>query len=135
MPLKRSKKQSKKRSKKRVSRKLPKVDKKALPPYLKKKLEHLEKAMSRHSLSSPTRGWSLQSPKKGRERHEMMRKCGKKCFLKPDTEQFPICAYDRLKHKPSCRVCKAGVLSAYVRSRQWKHVGVAKKAKAIMMKK
>ena len=29
-----------------------------------------------------SKGWAKKSPKRGRERNNMMRKCGKKCFIK-----------------------------------------------------
>lgn len=79
--------------------------------------------------TSPFKRWSGRSPKKGSQREEMMKKCGKKCFLSPSDKAFPICPYEK---NPICKVDKAGVLSAFVRARQWKHEDVAKKAKKML---
>ena len=79
--------------------------------------------------TSPFKGWSKRSPKKGSQREEMMKKCGKKCFLSPADKAFPVCPYSK---KPSCKVDRAGVLSAYVRARQWKHEAVASKASKML---
>jgi hypothetical protein len=77
----------------------------------------------------PAKGWAKLSPKKGTQRHEMMKKCGKKCFLDPQNEGYPICAYT---DEPVCKIDYTGVLSAYVRSRQWKHAHVETLAKKLL---
>ena len=61
--------------------------------------------------SMPWAGWGKLAPK-GRERTTMYRKCGKKCFLGPNLS-FPICA------KGTCRKNKRGIMSAYIRAKQW----------------
>ena len=132
--VKRSVKRSTKRTVKRTTKKsTPKVRKEVLPPYLQKKYEHLKRTeKSKRAQASPFRGWSLLSPKKGTERHLMKSHCGAKCFLDPETEGFPICPYDRVANKPICNIDRAGVLSAYIRARQWKHPIIEKKAKEIL---
>jgi len=56
-------------------------------------------------------GWAKMSPKRGVERNDMLKNCGKKCFLGPD-KSFPIC------NKGTCRVNRKGVHAAYVRAKQ-----------------
>ena len=66
-----------------------------------------------------SKGWAKKSPKRGRERNKMMRKCGKKCFLGTKTRgdkqhpDFPICA------KGTCRINKKGLWAAYIRAKEW----------------
>ena len=61
----------------------------------------------------PSKGWSKMSPPEGgRERTIMLKKCGKKCFLGPN-KSFPICA------SGTCKINKKGLMSAYIRARQW----------------
>ena len=54
-------------------------------------------------------GWSGRAPTR---RKKMMKRCGKKCFLGPNLS-FPICA------KGTCRKNKRGIMSAYIRAKQW----------------
>ena len=56
-------------------------------------------------------GWRGKSPNKT-QRRKMMKKCGKKCFIRPNLS-FPICA------KGTCRKNKRGIMSAYIRAKQW----------------
>ena len=65
----------------------------------------------RRRRSVPWKGWGRVSPK-GRERTQMLRKCGKKCFLGP-RKSFPICS------KGTCKINPKGVEAAYIRARQW----------------
>jgi len=65
----------------------------------------------------PWKGWSKMAPN-DKQRTEMYRKCGKKCFLgtrkrgakHPD---FPICK------KNTCKVSSKGLWAAYIRAKQW----------------
>jgi len=61
-----------------------------------------------------SKGWAKKSPKKGKERSLMMRKCGKKCFLGPK-KSFPICS------KNTCKKNRKGIYAAYVRAKQWEN--------------
>jgi len=56
-------------------------------------------------------GWRGNSPNK-KQRKTMRKRCGKKCFLGPNLS-FPICA------KGTCRRNKRGIMSAYIRAKQW----------------
>jgi len=56
-------------------------------------------------------GWRGKSPNQ-KQRRAMRRRCGKKCFLGPNLS-FPICA------KGTCRRNKRGIMSAYIRAKQW----------------
>lgn len=63
-------------------------------------------------------GWSKEAPF-GKERSEMYKKCGKKCFLGqkiPNNKKypkFPICT------KKTCKINTKGLYAAYIRARQW----------------
>ena len=63
----------------------------------------------------PWKGWSKMAPN-DKQRTEMYRKCGKKCFL-GTKKTFPICK------KNTCKVSKTGVYSAYIRARQFSSRG------------
>jgi hypothetical protein len=76
------------------------------------------KSSKKMTLPSP-KGWGKMAPKSGKERSRVYKKCGKKCFLKPDKRnpsqsKFPVCS------KSSCKINCKGVTSAYIRSRQWR---------------
>ena len=47
---------------------------------------------SKGSRSNSTESWGQIFPRQGRERREVMQKCGSKCFLDPEHELFPICS-------------------------------------------
>jgi len=79
-----------------------------------------------------TRGWAAAAPQRGRERHELMRDCGSSCFLKPETEGFPICAALREGH--GCKVDCRGITSAKVRAGQWKYPDVYDEATKLQKK-
>ena len=93
------------------------------------------KSRKRHN---PVKGWAKSAPQSGKPRHQMYKKCGAKCFLMPNKKtpgesKFPICP--KRSCKPSCK----GVLSAYIRARQWrkknpKYSKVAKKANRLYSK-
>ena len=75
-----------------------------------------------------TAGWAAQSPRRGRERSVMSKKCGSSCFLLPSEKKFPICP------KNSCKKSCKGLLSAKIRAKQYKYNKVASKAEALMRK-
>lgn len=62
-------------------------------------------------------------PKSVEKRRSMLKKCGKKCFLKPDMKHpgFPVC-------NNNCKVMQKGLLSALIRARQWGYHDIAKMA-------
>jgi len=77
----------------------------------------------------PWRGWKNEKPGY-HQKTVMLKKCGKKCFLGPNTS-FPICK------KNTCKVSKKGVYAAYVRSRQYrtksnKYRNISQKAKSML---
>ena len=84
---------------------------------------------SKQKRKSPSNGWSKMAPKKGKDRNDMLKKCGSKCFLDPKNKKYPICA------KGSCKVNKKGLHAAYSRSREWRHEKIASKAKKKLSKK
>ena len=78
----------------------------------------------------PWSGWKKEKPGY-HQRTEMLKKCGKKCFL-GSKKSFPICS------KNTCKINKKGVYAAYIRSRQYsrknkKYKLISRKAK-IMLK-
>ena len=77
--------------------------------------------------------WSLKSPKKGKERHLLLKVCGPNCFLLPNVEKFPVCAA-LTKTKYPCLIDQDGVLAAYKRARQYKYKSVAIKASSLKKK-
>jgi len=84
------------------------------------------KHKSRKSHNSRKSGlWSRLSPKRGSDRHKMKKKCGKKCFLLPSEEKFPICS------RGSCRTNCNGLLAAYKRASQYKYSRVKSRAKSL----
>jgi len=74
----------------------------------------------------PWKGWSKKAPSY-KQRTEMMKKCGRKCFLGPK-KSFPICS------KNTCKVNTKGVYAAYVRAREYKKTRIANKALKILNK-
>ena len=73
------------------------------------------------------KGWKRQNPKTKKERTQMWKKCGKKCFL-GTKKSYPICT------RKTCKINKKGVYSAYIRSRQFKKKNISKKAIKILKK-
>jgi hypothetical protein len=78
-----------------------------------------------------TKGWSKQSPSI-KERTTMLKKCGKSCFLGPN-KSFPICI------KKTCKKSRKGILSAYIRAKEYmtikgtkKYSRIARKAKKMI---
>ena len=76
------------------------------------------------SRRSSTRGWKRASPKRGKERSAMKKKCGAKCFLNPKTNGYPVC-------NKSCKYDCRGIQSAYNRARQFKRNEIADKAEKL----
>jgi hypothetical protein len=86
--------------------------------------------MSKTRKNYPTKGWSKEQPST-HERTQMMRNCGKKCFLGKN-KSFPICK------KNTCKISSKGLYSAYIRSRQFSSKGnkykkIASKAKKMLI--
>ncbi len=69
----------------------------------------------------PWAGWAKEAPDT-EERDRQLKKCGRKCFLSTKGTGFPVCK------KGSCSVSTKGLYAAYVRARQFRHSGVAKRA-------
>lgn len=107
---------------------------KTIPESRQARRKHLESMMKHKGKGrgGRTRGWAAAAPQKGRERHELMEKCGDQCFLFPETEGFPICA--ALREGRGCKVDCRGVTSALVRAKQWNYPRAAKSANALERK-
>jgi len=79
-----------------------------LPPSLRHRAETYKDV----SQGQATRGWAIDKPKRGKERHQLKAKCGKKCFLIPETEGFPICSKDK------CEIDRRALIAAKIRAKQ-----------------
>ena len=80
----------------------------------------------RNGRGSATRGWKNEKPGY-HQRTVMLKRCGKKCFLGPN-KKYPVCK------KNTCKVSSKGVYSAYIRSRQYKHNNISRKANKMLKK-
>lgn len=76
-----------------------------------RKTNKTSKTTNKTRKNVPWRGWSQQKPSY-KQRSEMMRDCGKKCFLGPD-KSFPVCK------KNTCQVSDKGLWAAYIRAKEW----------------
>jgi hypothetical protein len=74
--------------------------------------------------------WSQRAPKRGPERARMLAECGKRCFLLPDVEKFPICEKCRPRGC-GCRPDCAGLRAAIARGSQWGYADVVRRARAM----
>jgi hypothetical protein len=105
---------------------------KSLPRGEKYKAAKLRKEIraSRHSAKGyATRGWAAAAPRRGKEREALMAKCGEQCFLRPDTQSYPVCA--ALRTGQGCKIDCQGVDAARVRSAQYHDKKVLSRAKAL----
>jgi len=85
---------------------------------------------SYRSYKKGSKGWGEEKPEKRSERERVKKRCGSRCFLKPDTLGFPIC--QKLETaEDSCVIDCRGVLAAKVRASQWGYKDVAEVADAI----
>ena len=102
---------------------------KKIPKTRESKVKSLKSEMKKlkEGRGERTRGWRATAPQKGKERHELKRKCGDKCFLLPGEEKFPVCPSLRYTNG-KCQVDCRGVTAALVRARQYGYPEVAKKA-------
>jgi hypothetical protein len=79
----------------------------------KSKRSHFLKT-HRHGRGAFLKNWSKQQPTR-RERTNMMKRCGKKCFLGPK-KSFPICT------RNTCKINRKGVYAAYMRANEYKTI-------------
>lgn len=68
----------------------------------------------RHGRGAYLKNWSKQAPGY-HERTNMLRSCGKKCFLGPN-KTFPICT------RNTCKINRKGVYAAYIRAQEYKTI-------------
>lgn len=109
---------------------------KSLPKSRQQRRRQVASLKPGEGRGSPTRGWGGRggrAPQRGRERHELMDKCGKKCFLEPENEGYPVCA--ALRTGQGCRYNCGGLQSAYNRARQYKNRTVATRAGNLLERK
>lgn len=126
-----SPKQLKKMSSRTTSPSMKTIEKNAREPSMKRRArEQMRRAGE--SRGSDTRGWAALSPKKGKERNELMKQCGSRCFLSPKDKAFPICP-KCLKGKDGKKKCECAtdcraVVAAKVRAKEWKYDHIAEAA-------
>ena len=89
----------------------------------KKSIKHRKKNKSIPFWS----GWKDEKPSIA-ERTEMLKKCGKKCFLRRP-KGYPIC------RRKTCKISQKGVMSAYIRSREMHNKFIEQKAIGKMTRK
>jgi hypothetical protein len=71
--------------------------------------------------------WSKKSPKRGKQRLSLKKKCGVHCFLRPKDNGFPIC-------DSKCNVNCQGLLAAKKRASQYGYEDIKRKAQVIAVK-
>ena len=70
--------------------------------------------------------WSQKSPTHGEQRDLMKKKCGKKCFLRPKDNGFPICT-------SNCVFDCSGLNAAKNRARQYNYTSIENKANRTLL--
>ena len=110
---------------------------KTTQPFLRERLQKMiAEHREREGRGIKTRSWSAVAPQKGRPRHQLMDQCGDVCFLKPDTEGFPICPKCEMGDgKCICAIDCGGVMAAKIRARQWGHTSIADLADKLLQTK
>jgi len=73
---------------------------------------------------SRTAGWREAAPKRGKQRQEVLKRCGKDAFLEPHRLGYPVMGLD-------CRYDCRGIQSAYQRARQYHNEPTANAALAL----
>jgi hypothetical protein len=86
----------------------------------------MAKSRSRRS-NHPVRGWGAMSPRGARQRVNLYKRCGKKCFLRPSDLGFPVCA----RSARHCRANCAGLAAAEYRAGQYGYTNIESKARKI----
>ncbi len=116
---------------------LEEVLSKTRQPHLRERLERMIKEQKEYEgRGIRTRGWQARSPKKGKDRHQLMNECGSACFLKPETEGFPICPKCQLGDgRCACAVDCGGLMSSKNRAAQWKYPNVEALADKLLQTK
>lgn len=102
-------------------------------PFLRRRLKTQIRRKG-EGRGSRTRGWAAAAPQRGRPRKELMKKCGRKCFLYPEQLKFPICR-KCYQGKCDCAIDCRGVTAAKVRAREWKYPQIAEAATEIERQK
>lgn len=106
-----------------------------LPKSRKTKRKELKREIKKkeEGKGSSTRGWSAVSPQKGKERNELMNKCGEGCFLDPKNKGYPICP--ALRTDQGCKIDCRALTAAINRSAEWDASSIRKLAEKIRKKK
>lgn len=107
---------------------------KSVPKSRKEKVSSLKKVMKNKSSprGSKTRGFKAASPQQGRERAELLAKCGNKAFLIPSEKKFPVMA--ALRVNGNCDYSCEGLASSKVRACQYGYTKEADKAQKLGQK-
>lgn len=114
----------KKRTTKRSNKRSNKSKKHVTKKRVTKKRSTKGKKRSTKNKTKSTYLSSWSAPKSQRDRRSFKERCGSKCFLRPQDLKFPICSSNC---EPQCN----GLLSAYIRAKQWNYNTEALKARHI----
>jgi len=129
-----------KKSPKGASKKQIKATTKTLPKTRKAK-RSAGKKTAKHAgegRGSPTRGWAVVAPQRGKERQALVKACAakhgttSKCFL-GEKLSYPVCRALRASSpRTKCKPDKRGVQEAYNRARQRKNTSVSRRASKLL---
>ena len=86
--------------------------------------KEMTRSRSRRS-TNHARGWGAISPHGARQRANLYKRCGKKCFLRPSNLGFPVCARNARKCRASC----SGLAAAEHRASQYGYTNILNKAR------
>jgi len=106
------------------------VEQSSMPPHLIRRAT----TYKTDGRGRPTRGWALDAPKKGTERHQLKKECGDKCFLLPETEGFPICP-KCVDATCNCQIDCRGLTAAKMRAHQYKYTDLYDNIDQLMREK
>jgi 2-cysteine adaptor domain len=137
---KKSPKRSPKKSPKGATKQQIKATTKTLPKTRKAKIATGKKTAKHASegRGSPTRGWAVAAPQRGKERQDLAKVCVAKrgttsqCFL-GEKLSYPVCRALRASSpRTKCKPDRRGVQEAYNRAKQRKNTTVARRASKLL---
>jgi hypothetical protein len=86
---------------------------------------------SRRVAKSASRSvWGMMAPKPEKQRQSLRKKCGTKCFLRPEDNGFPVCS----ARTRGCGFNCKGLFAARARAIQYNYGDIEKKADALIKK-
>lgn len=101
---------------------------KSVPKTRKAEIKRLKTEM-KNIKTSPTRGFRAASPQRGKERTELLNKCGNDAFLIPKEKKFPVMTALRVNN--NCEYSCEGLNAAKNRACQYDYIKEANKAQKL----